>query len=114
MAGANSPEGIMMLGRTDRFSFIGVRPPLTEDQLRDLPKLKLEPGKTIFRSIKTFPDGTMGIGFNSAYFEGEGRESFAEFAGRVAANLGYVLNSEVRHMVVPDSVFAQVEGTPDR
>ena len=106
-----SRERIIKLGETENFKYFGIQPPLTETELKDLPlpevgesKLKWTPD-----GVETFDDGSMDIGFNQDIFA-MSRESFVEYATRVAEYLGdCALDTEVIE-IGPGSVISQANG----
>lgn len=106
----NSELRVMKLGQTDSFRYIGFWPPLTDEELKDLPLPTAAHETYGWRpsSVESHPDGTMDVGFEDALFSvGEGFESYARDLAKHLGNCS--LDLEVRH-VGPGSVIAQANG----
>lgn len=103
----------MVLGETDGFRYIGVRPPLTPEELRNIPypSWNFEGKELIFHptSIEHHSDNSMDIGFNSEAFVNDD-EAFIEYAERVASHLGGCSLDKTVHYIGPGSVIGQAAG----
>ncbi len=104
----------VMLGETSDYFYLGFRPPLTADELDDLPlPVSFVGSKTYYHnptSIEHHPDGTMDIGFDSDTFIVAEDLDFPSYAARVAEHLGGCSLDTTVRMVGPGSVIGQAEG----
>jgi len=111
---ANSGEKhIMKLGKTDGFRYIGIEPPLSREELADLPIPNISLGDIGHESrpsveLHDKTDGTMDLGFAEEVFRfGLSDEQFIAYANRIARHLGNTaLDPAVRH-IGPGSVIGQ-------
>lgn len=116
MTNIEAAQGIMKLGVTQTHNYIGLQPPLTEGEHAKLPNpiLDGEERQGTFYDIEEFDDNSEDLGFNSSFFAPpesllDHRETFSEYATRVAKHLGhYSLDPEIR-LVGPGSVISQAE-----
>lgn len=111
----NPEQRIMKLGQTDGFRYIGFKPPLTREELDNMPLPVTTFGvrhEWNPPSVQLFGDDTMGVGFDSTPFDAG--ELFTEYAQRLAEHLGNCsLYTQVR-IIGPGGVIAQANGaTPD-
>jgi hypothetical protein len=103
----------IVLGKTDGFRYLGVQPPLTREELADLPMPGGERGATFMHGIagmqRYAEDNCQDIGF---YADPGGRietdEGFTAYAKEVADYLGGAELHETVQYIGPGSVIAQV------
>ena len=103
----NSPEKIMVMGQTyDAFLF-GFKPPLSFEEIQQLPKPKSSSATGgIDRVTYDAPDGTIKTLMAKSSFSEE--ENFEAYAARVAAHIGYSLRPGLLE-ARPGSLIEQAE-----
>ena len=108
----SSPSRTITLGSTDGYRYLGIQPPLTVEELADLPAPRSERLAHFlqdYRSVERFEeDDSVDVGFWVEGIENHIDEAFIQYSREVATYLGNVQLFETVMPVGPGSTTSQV------